>query len=107
MEMIELQHRDLDYNWHPCSQMKDYEQFKPLVIKRAYDSYIELMDGRKIIDAISSWWCKSLGHGHPKLKAAITEQINQFEHVMYANTTYEAIVELSKNLASYFLKHNH
>src|SRR3990167_2235946 len=63
-----LQMLDLHFNWHPCSQMKDYELFKPLIIKKAYDCYFELSDGTKIIDAISSWWCKSLGHQHPQLK---------------------------------------
>ena len=54
--------RDLQHNWHPCSQMKDLAHFPPLLIKRAKGVYLELEDGRKVIDAISSWWCKSLGH---------------------------------------------
>ena len=94
--------RDLNHIWHPCSQMKDYEGFPPLEIKKAEGSYIELSDGRKIIDAISSWWCKSLGHGHPEIKKAITEQMNAFEHVILANTTNEPIVELSEALTSFF-----
>ena len=44
--------RDIKFIWHPCSQMKDYEFLKPLVVTRAMGSYIELSDGRKIIDAI-------------------------------------------------------
>ena len=47
----------LQHTWHPCVQMKDFEQFPPLVIKATTGPYIELTDGRKIIDAISSWWC--------------------------------------------------
>ncbi|MBA3661143.1 MAG: adenosylmethionine--8-amino-7-oxononanoate transaminase [Gammaproteobacteria bacterium] len=85
--------------WHPCSQMKDYEIFKPLCIKQARGSYIELTDGKKIIDAISSWWCKSLGHNHPRLKAALLNQLDYFEHVILANTTNELIVNLSTQLA--------
>ena len=100
MDVRELQELDLKFNWHPCSQMKDYEVFKPLVITRAYDSYLELSDGRKIIDAISSWWCKSLGHNHPLLKQALVEQIEKFEHVIFANTTNETIVKLSQKLTS-------
>lgn len=84
--------------WHPCSQMKDYELFKPLVVKRACGSYIELSNGKKIIDAISSWWCKSLGHNHPALKRALLDQLEQFEHVILANTTNELIVKLSQQL---------
>lgn len=99
MKMMDIQALDLQHNWHPCSQMKDYEQFKPLVIKRAYGSYIELDDGKKIIDAISSWWCKSLGHQHPALKKALQEQVEKFEHVIFANTTHEVIAKLSQTLS--------
>lgn len=92
----------IDHNhiWHPCSQMKDYELFKPLIIKRASGSYFELENGQKIIDAISSWWCKSLGHQHPALSAALIQQMKQFEHVIFANTTSEVLVRLSKILGS-------
>lgn len=92
--------QDLKHIWHPCSQMKDYEAFKPLVVSRARGSYIELTDGRKIIDAISSWWCKSLGHNHPRLKQVLLEQIERFEHVIFANTTHETIVQLSETLSN-------
>lgn len=100
MNTNKIQNLDFRLNWHPCSQMKDYESFKPLVIKKAYDCYFELADGRKVIDAISSWWCKSLGHNHPLLKEALIDQVQQFEHVIFANTTNEVIVKLSQKLAS-------
>lgn len=95
-----LQALDLQVNWHPCSQMKDYELFKPLVVKHAYDSYLELSSGKKVIDAISSWWCKSLGHNHPALREALLEQLDKFEHVIFANTTNETIVNLSRKLTN-------
>lgn len=84
--------------FHPCSQMKDYETFKPLEIVGAYQSHLHLRDGRKVIDAISSWWCKSLGHQHPRLKRALLVQIEKFEHVILANTINEKIMELSEKL---------
>lgn len=91
--------RDLKHIWHPCAQMKDYEVFPPLAIKKAEGSYIELQNGKKLIDATSSWWCKALGHNHPRLKQALINQAHQFEHVMFAHTTHENIVELSERLA--------
>ncbi len=91
--------RDLKHLWHPCSQMKDYEQFPPQWVSAAKGSYLELSDGRQVIDAVSSWWCKSLGHGHPRLKAALIAQVEKFEHVILANTTNETIVKLSENIA--------
>lgn len=95
---MELINRDRQHIWHPCSQMKDYDSFPPLVINKAYGPYIELKDGKRIIDAISSWWCKSLGHNHPRLKKALKAQLDHFEHVILANSTYEIIIRLSEKL---------
>ncbi len=97
---MELQQLDHLLNWHPCAQMKDYESFKPIVVRKTYDSYIELADGRTVIDAISSWWCKSLGHNHPVLKQALLSQLEQFEHVLFAHTTHEVIVTLAQKLTT-------
>ena len=91
--------RDLRHIWHPCSQMKDYEAFPPLEVVSAEGCYLHLKDGRKIIDAVSSWWCKSLGHGNPRLREALIKQANKFEHVVSANTTNEILVELSEKLS--------
>ncbi len=91
--------RDLRHLWHPCSQMKDYETFSPLEVVSAQGSFLHLRDGQKVLDAISSWWCKSLGHGHPRLRKALLNQAERFEHVILANTTNDTIIELSERLA--------
>ncbi|MBX9586143.1 MAG: adenosylmethionine--8-amino-7-oxononanoate transaminase [Gammaproteobacteria bacterium] len=91
--------QDAQFIWHPCSQMKDHELYKPLVIERAYGSYLELSNGEIIIDAISSWWCKSLGHNHPILKNALLKQLDCFEHIDLANTTNHLITRLSEKLS--------
>lgn len=85
--------------WHPCTRVKAHEIFPPLSVKSALGSYIELSDGRKIIDAISSWWCKSLGHNHPRLQNALLKQMQKFEHVMLGSTTNKLIELLSYKLA--------
>jgi len=92
--------RDLRHVWHPCSQMKDYEDFPPLPISHAEGPFLYTADSREIIDAISSWWCKSLGHRHPKIIAAVKDQLDRFEHIITANTCNEYLVELSEKLAS-------
>ena len=89
--------RDLKHVWHPCSQMKDFETCPPLIVDRAQGSYIYTNQG-PLIDAISSWWCKSLGHGHPAVVSAIQKQLNCFEHVIGANTTHPLLVELAEQL---------
>lgn len=96
---LALTERDHKHIFHPCSQMKDYEKFKPLEVVSASGCKIELVNGIKIIDAISSWWCKSLGHNHPRIKQALLRQIEKFEHVILANTTNETIVRLSEKLS--------
>lgn len=90
--------RDFQTLWHPCSQMKDYETFPPLRVVKAKGSYLILNDGARILDAISSWWCKNLGHGHPRLLQALSAQSKKFEHVILANTTNEIIINLSEAL---------
>lgn len=95
-----IQHRDLAHIWHPCSQMKDYVEFPPLHILRAEGPYLYTSNGKRLIDAISSWWCKSLGHGHPRIAKAVKKQISKFEHVIMANTCSDVLVELSEKLTS-------
>lgn len=92
--------QDLQHTWHPCTQMKDHEQHPPLPVVAAKGAMIQLADGRELIDATSSWWCKTLGHGHPALKAALLEQINRFEHVIFADTSNETVARLSAKLAT-------
>jgi adenosylmethionine-8-amino-7-oxononanoate aminotransferase len=93
----ELIQQDLKHIWHPCTQMKDLSNHPPLIIQHAKGSYLYTDQG-PIIDAISSWWCKSLGHGFPNVINAIKEQLSRFEHVIGANTTHSGIVELGKIL---------
>lgn len=85
--------------WHPCTQMKDHETIPLLEVAGASGCYIELTNGKKIIDAVSSWWCKSLGHQHPYIKQAVMNQLEKFEHVMLAGTTNDIIVKLSQQLS--------
>lgn len=70
----------------------------PLEVVAARGCRLRLADGREILDAISSWWCKSLGHGHPRLRAALLAQAERFEHVIIATTTSEPLVRLCERL---------
>lgn len=90
--------RDLKHIWHPCSQMKDFETVPPFVINEARGSILYTNKG-PLIDANSSWWCKSLGHQHPAVIEAIKKQLSSFEHVIAANTTHPLLVELAECLA--------
>jgi len=94
----QLIQRALNHVWHPASQMKDFAAYPPLVVNLARGSYLYTNRG-PIIDAISSWWCKSLGHGDTRIISAIQAQLTKFEHIIGANTTNAHIVALAEMLA--------
>jgi adenosylmethionine-8-amino-7-oxononanoate aminotransferase len=96
--MPTLVERDLAVFWHPCSQMRDYGDFPPLEVASAQGCRLTLSDGSQLLDAVSSWWCKSLGHGHPVVRSRIQEQLERFEHVITANTTNAPLVALCERL---------
>lgn len=59
--MNALAARDLKHIWHPCSQMKDYEELPPIPIREGRGVYLYGYDGKEYIDIVSSWWCNLLG----------------------------------------------
>lgn len=87
--------------WPPCTPLSRYISDSPLEILSARGAYIQSPQG-DIIDAISSWWSKSLGHGQPDIQNAISAQMQRFEHVMPAGTTYKLRAELGALLAKNF-----
>jgi adenosylmethionine-8-amino-7-oxononanoate aminotransferase len=85
--------------WHPCTQMKAHERHPPLPVARAEGAWLFDMEGRRVLDGVSSWWVNLFGHGHPRLKAAIADQLDRLDHVMLAGCTHAPVVELSERLA--------
>ena len=90
--------KDLKYIWHPCSQMKDYEELPPIVIKKGRGMYLYDIEGNKYLDVISSWWCNLLGHCNPKINYAIKKQGDELEHVIFANFTHTQAIRLCERL---------
>jgi adenosylmethionine-8-amino-7-oxononanoate aminotransferase len=71
---------------------------QPLLISRAEGIYLYQPDGKKIIDAVSSWWVNLHGHSNPEIADAISEQARKLEHVIFAGFTHEPAIELAENL---------
>lgn len=94
----ELQRRDLAHIWHPASQMKDYEDFQPIVIKHAKGTYLYDYDEKPYLDVVSSWWCNLLGHCHPEINRAIKTQLDTLEHVIFSNFSHEGVIRLCEEL---------
>src|ERR1700682_1334508 len=85
--------------WHPCTQMKQHERFPLVPVARAEGAWLYDFDGRRYLDAVSSWWVNLFGHSHPAINAAIRAQLDSLEHVMLAGFTHAPAVELAGRLA--------
>jgi adenosylmethionine-8-amino-7-oxononanoate aminotransferase len=82
--------------WHPFTN--ELLDLPPIRVARADGVFLHTSDGRKIIDAISSWWVNLHGHANPKISAAIAEQSRKLEHVILAGFTHDAAEELAERL---------
>ena len=95
---MNLVEEDLKYIWHPCSQMKDYEKLRPIIIDHGKGVYLYDKDGKEYIDIVSSWWCNLLGHCNPAINQCIKEQLDKLEHVIFANFSHEPAIKLCEEL---------
>ncbi len=90
--------RDKNVVWHPFTPLEDVDD--PLMITGAEGVYLHTSDGRKIIDAVSSWWVNLHGHSHPYIAKKVSEQVARLEHVIFAGFTHQPAIELAENLLS-------
>lgn len=89
--------KDRRHVWHPFTQHGTERD--PVVIKSARGACLYTEDGREILDMISSWWTCAHGHAHPALNAALAQQAQAVEHVMFSGFTHEPAVRLADALA--------
>src|SRR6202166_1078734 len=82
--------------WHPFTN--EASDPAPLQIRSGRGAYLETQDGRRILDAISSWWVNLHGHAHPAIAAAIAGQAARLEHVLFAGFSHEPAEELASRL---------
>src|SRR5262245_57536180 len=90
---------DRRYVWHPYTQHGLQEE--PVEIIAANGAYLHERSGRRIFDAISSWWVTLHGHAHPRIAAAIAEQAATLEQVIFAGFTHEPAVRLAEELIAH------
>jgi adenosylmethionine---8-amino-7-oxononanoate aminotransferase len=86
--------------WHPCTQMKQHETLPIVPITRGAGCWLYDCDGKRYLDAVSSWWVNLFGHAEPRINAALVNQLQQLEHVILAGFTHEPVVELSERLSA-------
>jgi len=88
--------RDLKVIWHPYTQMKT--ALPPVPIVRGEGACLFDENGRKYIDAVSSWWVNIHGHSHPYIAQKVAEQLTKLEHVIFAGFTHPTAIELAERL---------
>jgi len=93
---MRLVERDLKVIWHPYTQMKT--TLPPVPIVRGEGACLYDENGKRYIDAVSSWWVNIHGHAHPYIAQKVAEQLNKLEHVIFAGFTHEPAVELAERL---------
>ena len=93
--------RDLAVLWHPCTQMREHPDILPLLpIAHGDGAWLVGRDGRRYLDAVSSWWTNLFGHAEPRIADAIAAQARTLEQVILAGFSHQPAVELAEKLLS-------
>ena len=87
---------DQQHLWHPYASLPP--TYPNIVIDHAEGIYIFTEDGTRLIDGMSSWWASVHGYNHPKLNAAMIEQLGKMAHVMFGGLTHQPAIDLGKKL---------
>jgi adenosylmethionine-8-amino-7-oxononanoate aminotransferase len=91
--------RSLRSVWHPCTQMQHHEGVPLIALSHGRGAWLYDQEGRRYLDAISSWWVNLFGHANPRINAALKDQLDRLEHAMLAGFTHEPVVRLSERLS--------
>jgi len=91
----QLDQWDREVVWHAFTQMAEYE---PLIIDRAFGCTLVDVDGNEYLDGVSSLWCNVHGHRHPRIDAAIREQLDRVAHVTLLGSSHPTTIRLAKRL---------
>ncbi|MBI3171383.1 MAG: adenosylmethionine--8-amino-7-oxononanoate transaminase, partial [Hydrocarboniphaga effusa] len=100
MKNSELEARSKACVWHPCTQMQDHEWLPLVPIKSADGVWLEDFEGKRYLDAISSWWTNLFGHRHPLIVERLKTQLDRLDHVLLAGFTHEPAVTLAEKLCA-------
>ena len=95
----DLVKRSLRSVWHPCTQMQHHETVPLIPVSHGRGAWLYDHDGKRYLDAISSWWVNLFGHANPVINAALKDQLDRLEHAMLAGFTHEPVVRLSEMLS--------
>ena len=94
--MTDLPERDLRTLWHPFTQMSDWMDGRPVVIERGEGNYLIDSEGQRYLDGISSMWVNLHGHDHPRIRAAIHNQLDRLAHSTLLGLANAPSIELAQ-----------
>jgi adenosylmethionine-8-amino-7-oxononanoate aminotransferase len=94
-----LRKKDIDYIWHPYTEISNLEKSNFPIIDKAEGCYLYDMNGKALMDGIASWWCVNLGHSHPRLIKVIQEQAQKLQHVILGGMSHPNVIKLAEKLA--------
>jgi adenosylmethionine---8-amino-7-oxononanoate aminotransferase len=100
MTNAELTARSLAHVWNPCTQMQDHEWLPLIPVQRAEGVWLEDFEGKRYLDAVSSWWTNIFGHRHTHIVEALKGQLDELDHVLLAGFTHEPAVALAEKLCA-------
>jgi adenosylmethionine-8-amino-7-oxononanoate aminotransferase len=89
---------DHRYLWHPFTQQQGWAEETPVIIEDAEGTTLTDTEGRRYIDGVSSLWCNVHGHRHPKIDAAVQEQLGKVAHSTMLGLSHRPAIELAKRL---------
>jgi adenosylmethionine-8-amino-7-oxononanoate aminotransferase len=92
--------RSLKSVWHPCTQMQHHETLPLVPVSHGCGPWLYDADGKRYLDAISSWWVNLFGHANPRINTALKDQLDKLEHAMLAGFTHAPVIELSERLSA-------
>jgi adenosylmethionine---8-amino-7-oxononanoate aminotransferase len=95
---MDLATADRAHLWHPFTQQRGWAQEEPLIVERAEGTDLIDVAGRRYIDGVSSLWCNVHGHRHPRIDAAVRDQLERVAHSTMLGLTHRPGIELARRL---------
>jgi adenosylmethionine-8-amino-7-oxononanoate aminotransferase len=95
---VDLAAADRSYLWHPFTQQRGWAREEPLIVDRAEGTDLIDVDGKRYIDGVSSLWCNVHGHAHPRIDAAVGDQLGKVAHSTMLGLSHRPAIELARRL---------
>jgi adenosylmethionine---8-amino-7-oxononanoate aminotransferase len=95
---VDLASADRAFLWHPFTQQRGWCEEEPLIVESAEGTDLIDSEGRRYIDGVSSLWCNVHGHRHPRIDAAVRDQLDRVAHSTMLGLSHGPAIELARRL---------